>query len=53
MCLFDNEKKKYQECTYCGESVSEDLPYIFKVIGLGKHDSKYICIDCILDKVNC
>mgnify|MGYP001205853291 CR=1 FL=1 len=50
MCLFGNENK-YQECNFCGEGISEDLPYLFQIIGLGKHDNKYICIDCILDKL--
>tara|TARA_B100000886_G_scaffold221220_2_gene153795 strand:+ start:1693 stop:1857 length:165 start_codon:yes stop_codon:yes gene_type:complete len=53
MCLFRVKKdEKYEVCYFCGEDVNESNPYIYKIIGLGKYDNKYICTDCLLDKLS-
>ena len=52
MCLFNFRKKeKYQSCSFCGGNINENNPYIFKIIGLGRYNYKYICTDCLLDKL--
>ena len=50
MCLFKKEIE-YEFCSFCDNLIDEENPYFFKVIGLGKYNNKYICIDCILDKL--
>ncbi len=51
MCLFFKNNDVYQSCSFCHAEIDEDSPYIFKVVGLGKYNDKYICIDCLLDKL--
>ncbi len=52
MCLFKfDNNKKYEICYFCKNSIDECNPYLFKIVGLGKYDNKYICIDCIIDKL--
>jgi hypothetical protein len=54
MCLFfnsNNKNEKNEKCFKCGEYINENNPYLFKIIGLGKYDNKYICSDCLLDKL--
>ena len=41
--------KMYYTCDYCSK-ISIRNYYIFKIIGLGKHDGKIICKKCLEKK---
>lgn len=51
--LTDYSVKRYDSnCKFCKQNirVSQKKPYYFKIIGLGKHDKKMICYDCLKNK---
>ena len=41
------KKKTMYTCSYCDQNVNITQYYIFKVVGLGKHNHKYICKKCL------
>ena len=52
--LLNKQNKKYNDyCSFCNNYIilKDSDPYLFKIIGLGKHDKKIICVDCLLQKI--
>jgi len=51
--MTEHSIKKYDSnCKFCKNNirVSQTKPYYFKIIGLGKHDQRIICYDCLKNK---
>jgi len=51
-----NLSKYYSKfkCNFCHKtfSLTENSPYYFQIHGLGKHDQKKMCQNCLITKVN-
>jgi hypothetical protein len=47
--LSNNESKKVKtNCDFCKQIIDRnDQKYSFKIFGLGKHDNKIVCFDCM------
>jgi len=52
--MMNYEIRKYDSnCQFCNINIrlSQSEPYYFKIIGLGKHDKRIICYDCLKNKL--
>ena len=43
-------RKVSKICDYCEESLSENNPYLYNIIGYGKHDGRVICNNCLIER---
>ena len=41
------DQRTVYQCNYCSKNIILKENYIFKIIGSGEHNKKYICAKCL------